>query len=82
MLSGNEFERAGDFAKAARAHPVCSIEYKALLQSSIHFYARPSDNKSKKSKLSGRRWSTSVPRQGLVNHPPCAVLGGGGPAEI
>jgi hypothetical protein len=26
MLSGDDFERAGDFVKAARAHPVGSIE--------------------------------------------------------
>ena len=40
MLSGDDFERAGDFVKAARAHPVVSIEYEALLHSAILFYAR------------------------------------------
>jgi hypothetical protein len=52
MLSGDDFERAGDFVKATRAHPAGSIEYEALLHSAILFYARPySDNEPKKSKL-------------------------------
>ncbi len=52
MLSGDDFERAGDLVKAARTHPVGGIDYEALRHTTILLYARPySDSKPKKSKL-------------------------------
>jgi hypothetical protein len=52
MLSGDDYERAEEFVKAARLQAVGNIEYEALMHSAILFYARPySDNEPKKSKL-------------------------------
>jgi hypothetical protein len=51
-LSGDDFRRAAEFAKAARLHPVSSIEHEALVHSAILFYARPwLDNEERKSNL-------------------------------
>jgi hypothetical protein len=41
MLSRDDFQRAGEFVKAARSHPEANIEFEALLHSAILFYARP-----------------------------------------
>ena len=52
VLSRDDFERAAEFAKAARTHDVASIEHEALLHSAILFYARPwLDNEARASKL-------------------------------
>jgi hypothetical protein len=52
MLSGDDYQRAEEFVKAARRHAPGDIEYEALMHSAILFYARPyTDNEPKKSKL-------------------------------
>jgi hypothetical protein len=51
-LSGDDFKRAAEFAKAALSHPVSSIEYEALVHGAMLFYTRPwLDNEERQSKL-------------------------------